>query len=204
MNRPVRSSVTGLILAGGRARRMDGQDKGLLNVNGSSMVSRIALQLEPQCADLAINANRNIEEYAATGYPVYADIIADFQGPLAGMLTGLSHIDTEWMITAPCDGPYVSKDYVSRMCCEIEAGKQGLAVAYGDNRLQPVYALIHESLAMDLEKFLNTGDRKIDRWFSRHDYAVVDFSDSMEMFENINTPEQLEAVCQSLLKGSSS
>jgi molybdopterin-guanine dinucleotide biosynthesis protein A len=199
---PERISVTGLILAGGRARRMDGVDKGLLEIGATTMVSRIAGQLQQQCAGLIINANRNREKYAALGHPVYPDVLPDYQGPLSGMYTGLSHISTEWMITAPCDGPFVADDYVTRMAGELQSRGCRLAVASCDTRLQPVYALMHISLREDLDEFLKTGERKIDRWYCRHDYAVVDFSHYAEMFENINTPQQLQDLCQLLQSNS--
>lgn len=186
--------ITGLILAGGRARRMGGQDKGLLLLQGEAMAQRIARALQAQCQHILINANRNIGDYEKMGYPVVSDQATGFQGPLAGMLTGLAHISTAWMVTAPCDGPFMATDYVQKMQQAVAANNHTIAVAACDDRLQPVYAMLHQSLRESLGAFLDSDERKIDKWYGQHDYTLVDFSDTPQMFENINTPEQLRAL----------
>ena len=186
--------MTTLILAGGMARRMGEQDKGLIKINGIPMVQHILNQLRPQCEKIFINANRNLDAYGEYGYPIISDIHDGFQGPLAGMHTGLENIQTEWMITVPCDGPILATDYCSRMISIAMIEKTKIAVAYLDERIQPVYVLLHQSLKQSLVEYLHSDDRKIDRWYAQHSFSKVDFSDSKEMFENINTPEQLEKI----------
>ena len=188
------NNVTGLILAGGLARRMEGQDKGLILFRGIGIAQRIAQQLHAQCESICINANRNASEYRKIGYEVFPDELPDYQGPLSGMLTGLKHVTTPWMITTPCDGPFVAADYVSRMKNSVDTNDHNIAVASCNGRLQPVYALLNQSLIKSLEMFLQSGERKIDKWYQQHLYSVVDFTDTPEMFENINTPEQLQAL----------
>ena len=117
------------------------------------------------------------------------------------MLSGLRRVTTEWMITVPCDGPFLNAHYVRRMFRLAASDSTRLAAARGGGRLQPVYALLHCSLAPSLESYLDRGERKIDRWFGQHDLSVVDFTDDPDMFENINTPEQLES-CKSRLAAS--
>ena len=191
--KPKSSNITGLILAGGQASRMQGQDKGLLTIKGTPFISVITNRLAPQCKALIINANRNIETYAATGYPIAEDTLSGFQGPLAGMLSGLKTMNTEWMITVPCDGPFLEKNYVHSMAAAI-SGDSVIAIAKANGRFQPVYTLIHNSLLPSLEQYLSSGERKIDRWIFQHNCSEVDFSDTPGMFENINTPEQLDQI----------
>jgi len=194
MQEETSNEVTGLILAGGMARRMEGRDKGLIPFRGVAIAQGIARQLNTQCGSICINANRNTAEYEKFGYTVFPDQLPDYQGPLSGMLTGLNHIATPWMITTPCDGPFVATDYVSRMRSAVDSSGYCIAVASCHDRLQPVYAMINRSIKQSLELFLESGERKIDKWYQQHEYSVVDFSDSPEMFENINTPEQLQAL----------
>ena len=85
-------NTAGLILAGGRAQRMGGQDKGLLQLNNHAMIEYVIAALSTQVATLMINANRNIQAYQQFGHPVIADQLTDFQGPLAGMVLSLIHI----------------------------------------------------------------------------------------------------------------
>ncbi|NKB76848.1 MAG: molybdenum cofactor guanylyltransferase [Gammaproteobacteria bacterium] len=176
------------------ARRMNGQDKGLIEYHGTPMVNGISNALENQCKNIMINANRNIERYKALGFDVFSDELKDYQGPLSGMYTALEKLKTNWLVTVPCDGPFIDAHYVHRMCQAVAQDRRQLAVASFDNRLQPVYALIHKDLRPSLGAFLETGERKIDRWYRQHSFSVVHFNDSQKMFININTPEQLTDV----------
>ncbi len=193
-----KSAITGLVLAGGQARRMGGVDKGLVNINGQTIVEKITRKLEEQCTNVIINANRNLELYRQLGHEVITDQTSGFQGPLAGMLSGLKSIRTEWLITAPCDGPFLSNTYASSMLNAAQSIGTPIAVAKDHERLQPVYTLLHVSTRDSLEAFLNSGERKIDRWFSEFKFAEVLITDCDDMFENINTPEQLE-ICRGKL-----
>lgn len=189
------TDVTGLILAGGKAQRMGGNDKGLTLFKNEPVAVSIAHQLAKQCGTVLINANRNRGEYGKLGYRVIPDTVEGFQGPLAGMYAGLESISSRWMISVPCDGPWIASDYVHRMQAAAERGNYSLAVAKCDGRLQPVHALIERSMLESLRAFLRGKDRKIDRWFVQHEYLEVDFSDYPRMFQNFNTPEQLREMC---------
>ncbi|MGU9958319.1 MAG: molybdenum cofactor guanylyltransferase MobA [Arenicellales bacterium WSBS_2016_MAG_OTU3] len=188
------SLVTAVVLAGGRARRMGGQDKGLLDIAGQMLVEHITTALEPQVDHIAINANRNVEQYAALGYPVWQDVVDDFQGPLAGMLTALKKSTDAFVLTLPCDGPIVASDLVWRMLAQQRLEDSDIVVAHNGERLQPVYCLLRTALVESLSQFLQSGERKIDNWFSQHGFAVCDFSDNPDMFLNANTPEELTAL----------
>ena len=194
-------NLTALVLAGGRARRMQGQDKGLLKINGKAMIGLILRQLEAQCENILINANRNLAEYQQYGYIVVPDQHPDFQGPLAGMYSGLIHTRTDWMITVPCDGPILAADYCNRMMEATSESARKIAVAYFQDRIQPVYVLLHRSLTDSLAACLHSGERKIDRWYQQHDFSRVDFSDNADMFENINTPDQLATISTKIRTG---
>ena len=81
--------ISAVILAGGKARRMGGQDKGLQILGKQSLIQHVINRLQPQIHDISINANRNQTKYAKFGFPVFSDELPDFQGPLSGMLTAL-------------------------------------------------------------------------------------------------------------------
>ena len=172
---------------------MNGQDKGLLKFNGETFVEIITRQLHPQCAAIMINANRNIARYEQLGFPVLRDQLTGFQGPLAGIFAGLKSIESKWLITVPCDGPYIDNDYVSKLATSIKPDTE-IVVASALGRLQPVYALIRRSLTSSLEEYLGSGERKIDKWYFKHQVETVVFEESTRMFENINTPEELTAL----------
>jgi molybdopterin-guanine dinucleotide biosynthesis protein A len=185
-----RGQITALVLAGGKSRRMGGQDKGLLPFGDSVLVGHVIAAIRPQVADVLISANRNQEAYAAFGCPVLADPLDGFQGPLAGFLAGLEAMQTDYLITLPCDGPLVADDLAMRLAGGFAApGDVDIAVAHDGTRLQPVYAMLHRRTLDSLRETLTSGERKIDRWYSRQKYVTVDFSDVVEQFENINTPD---------------
>lgn len=186
--------LTALILAGGRATRMGGRDKGLIEVDGKSFAELLAEQLAGQVDAILINANRNLELYRKIGFPVISDSLVDFQGPLAGMLSGLQSIESGWLLTVPCDGPTIPADYARRMLSMATKDGNLLAVASDGHRLQPVYALIHCDLAESLARFLDGADRKIDRWYAGHPFSAVSFADHNDMFVNVNRPEDLQKL----------
>jgi len=175
---------------------MGGEDKGLLEFNGIPLVEILLRQLQRQKVKIVINANRNLERYRAYGLPVISDQLDNYQGPLAGFASVMEQIDSGFMLTLPCDGPRLAADYVARFVERHNTSGAPICVAFDGKRLQPVHALIRSDLRPSLQRFLDSGERKIDRWYALHDYVQTDFSDCTEMFRNINTPEerqQLEA-----------
>ncbi len=190
-----RDDITGLILAGGRGSRMGGTDKGLQPFQGMPMVQHTLQRLAPQTGPLLINANRNPDRYAAFGVPVVADAIPDFAGPLAGMLAGLDRCRTAWMVTAPCDSPFLPADLVARMAQAIEAQGADMAVpvtvdADGRQRLQPVFCLMPATAASSLRAYVDAGNRKIESWVTSQRLVQVVFEDA-QAFANINTLDEL-------------
>ena len=194
-------NVTGVVLAGGKARRMGGIDKGLIEINNQAMIQYVLDVLKPQVHEILINANRNAAEYEKFGYPVVSDQLEDFQGPLAGMVTTMAKAKTKYICTCPCDGPLIAKDLVSRLHSALTTSSSdsySIAVAHDGNRMQPVYALLDCDLHDSLMNYLVSGERKIDRWFMQHHCLEVDFSDKQDCFININTPEDKLTITQRL------
>ena len=195
----VRERVTGVILAGGRATRMGGVDKGLVPINGRPMIAWVIDVLRPQVADVMINANRNHERYGEFGCPVIDDGDSEFRGPLAGMASAMRTAGTPYIAVVPCDSPLINEELVARLYAAVVSSGSPIAAAHDGERLQPVFALLACDLLADLAGYLDDGQRKIDRWYARHGYATVDFSDMAESFANINAPEDRSALEQSLV-----
>jgi len=185
--------VTGLILAGGLARRMGGGDKGLRLFRGKPMVAHAIERLAPQVDTLLINANQNRASYAALGYMVIADVIDGYAGPLAGLHAGLSACTTPLLVTAPCDSPFLPLDLVARLRAALADDTAQLAVARSGGWSQPVFALCRREVLDSLSAFLAAGGRKVDAWFTALTIVEVPFPDEAA-FANINTPEELERL----------
>jgi len=187
---PQTTRITGLVLAGGQARRMGGMDKGLVELAGQPMIAHVLAALEPQVGRILINANRNHDRYATFGYPVVADDMQGYLGPLAGVLSGLKAATTEFMLTVPCDSPLLAPDLAACLLAAIERGSGDIAVAHDGERLQPVFLLLRRELTASLEKFLAGGGRKIDAWLDRQRLAKADLRHRRESFVNVNDPAE--------------
>jgi molybdopterin-guanine dinucleotide biosynthesis protein A len=189
--------ITGLILAGGRATRMGGVDKGLQSHRGIPLAMFTLLRLQPQVGPVMINANRNLGAYEAMGVPVWPDAQADYPGPLAGMLAGLEHCETGWLLTVPCDTPNFPDDLAARLARAAAEADADIAMAAtredGVVQVQPVFCLLKAGLMESLVAFMHGGQRKIDRWTALHRCVEVVFDDAQAFF-NANTVAELQKL----------
>lgn len=190
------NQVTAIVLAGGMARRMGGVDKGWMELNGKPLIRHVLDIVKPQVGHCLINANRSMDAYGTLGMPVICDLEGDFQGPLMGIATGLFHAQTDWVLFAPCDSPYLPTELVSRMLQQAESEGADIAVAHDGKRLQPVVSLIKRELLPSVQATLAEGERKIDRWYAMHNMIEVDFSDHPDAFINVNRRDDLAELQQ--------
>lgn len=186
--------VTGVVLAGGLGRRMGGVDKGLQLLDGRPMVVHAIERLRPQVDELLINANQNLDRYAAFGHPVVADSIEGFAGPLAGLERGLATAAYPLVATVPCDSPFLPHDLVQRLCTALVAGSAELAVARTGSQPHPVFCICRRELHAHLAAYLAGGGRKIDHWYASLRVVEVDFGDEAAAFDNLNTTDELRAA----------
>lgn len=190
----VQDEITGVVLAGGRARRMGGVDKGLVALAGRPMVEHVVERLRPQVATLLINANRNHDVYSRLGYPVIADADGEFLGPLAGVCAAMGAASTRYLLTCPCDAPLLPLFLAERLYGACTEQGAEIAVAHDGDRLQPVFALLSTGLVDSLAGYLGEGGRKIDRWYESRRLATVDFSDASRAFVNVNDPGERDEL----------
>lgn len=192
-------TLTGLVLAGGQGRRMGGLDKGLIEIAGRPMIEHVLDALRPQVGTLLINANRNLERYAHYGCRVLSDSQAGYLGPLAGVASALAVVETDLLLTAPCDSPLLAPDLAACLGLALERQQADLAVAHDGERQQPVFLLLRRSLGADLDEYLAGGGRKIDQWLARHRLAEADLSHRRDSFINVNDPGERQRVEAMLL-----
>jgi molybdopterin-guanine dinucleotide biosynthesis protein A len=188
----------GVILAGGRATRMGGGDKGLRLLGGRPLLAHVIDRLAPQAGALAINANGDPVRLAAFGLPVIADSVTGHAGPLAGVLAGLDWAAAQGaraIVSAAADTPFFPRDLVARL--HAAAGVSGLALAAtpdADGRVwqHPTFGLWPVALRHDLRAALEGGLRKIVAWTDRHGAGTAVFDATpFDPFFNVNTPEEL-------------
>lgn len=188
----------GLVLAGGRARRMGAGDKAHIRIGGTTIIERVVACLKPQCRQLILNANGDPARFADVGLRVVADSVPDYAGPLAGVLAGLDWAaehapEIGWVVSAPCDCPFLPRDLVARLHrARIDAGMP-LACACSAQRRHPVVALWPVTLREDLRQALvGEGLRKIELWTARHGIAVAEWPAApVDPFFNVNTSDDV-------------
>jgi len=185
------TKVTGVILAGGLARRMNNQDKGLISFNGRPLVSYAIAAMAAVTDQLIINANRNIGHYQQFGWPVVADQTNSFDGPLAGVLTAMLHAENGILLVAPCDSPLIKSDHLQKLLSVRAEKDADVAVAFDGERLHPVFLAVKTVLKTDLQGYLDSGQRKLESWLQLQKMVKADFSDDLQLFINLNTMVQL-------------
>ena len=200
-----RNDITALVLAGGRGARMGGLDKGLQTFRSKPLALHALERIRPQVGGVMINANRHLPTYAAFGVPVWPDSMPDYPGPLAGFLTGLTHCDSPYLLTVPCDSPLFPADLAQRLSQAMEHSPADIAMALAPEtegkevvmRPQPVFCLLRVQLVDSLQAFIRGGGRKIDAWTAQHPSVLVAFDqpgDDPRAFCNTNTLEELHAL----------
>lgn len=185
--------VTGVVLAGGLARRMNKQDKGLMLYHNRPMVSYAVEAISEVTDTVFINANRNKDQYMQFGCEVISDQTDSFNGPLAGIFSAMSHAKTDKLLIMPCDSPLIKATHLQKLLQAL-TDDVDIAVAFDGERLHPVFLALKTSLKNSLNAYLQAGDRKIDLWLQQHSLVKVDFSNNTEVFLNINTLSELDAL----------
>lgn len=186
--------ITGIIIAGGLGKRMGSANKGLQLLYGKPMLVHILNCIEPQVGSVMINVNHNIDAYAVFQKPSIQDSFPDYMGPLAGIHAGLMHCKTEYLLSVPCDTPYLPNDLVAQLSLIMNQDNVDMAIACTNENAQikthPIICLMKTSVRPHLEKFLQQGGKKVQAWQAELNAKQVVFSDE-NAFRNINHAEEL-------------
>lgn len=200
--------LTGLILAGGQARRMQADlqladdrmgaaiDKGLLDLRGEPLVAHARRFLLPHVQTLLISANRNEQAYASYGKVIADDVtLGSGLGPLAGIERALATARTPWLLVLPVDVVNLPPDLAPALLGAADALAAPIAYARTAERAHPLCMVLHVDMADSLRSYLMAGDRKVQLWQNRHQAAPVQFQGD-DIFFNINTPDDLRYASQ--------
>lgn len=184
---------------------MGGVDKGLQLYRGQALVTHSLQRLQAQdwgpAQYLGISANRNMQDYAALGFPVWADERPGYGGPLEGILSSLHHgvalhPAMHYLLILPCDTPYVPLDLASRLSGTLGATQGHVAAARANGRTHPLACLLSTHLATDLRAYLDSGQRKVQTWLEACEVRWVDFDAPAypsNAFDNVNSLADLSA-----------
>jgi len=191
-------TVAALILAGGKASRIGGGDKPLLEVGGDTMMSRIVTALRDEVAAIAISANGDLGRFAEFRLPVLPDGQFAGEGPLAGVLAGLDWagpIGASALLTVPGDMPFVPRGLASTL-------SPPPACAASNGRAHHLVALWPVGCRDELRALLSAPGRRDVGHFAQHiGMRRVDFPVAKwDAFMNVNTPEDL-TVARAIAEG---
>lgn len=191
---PSSTEVAGVILAGGRSRRMGGGDKGLLDLCGRSLLAHVIGRLAPQVGAMVLNTNGDPARFESLGLPVAPDSLPGRPGPLAGVLAGLDWAHAEGyhqIVTAAGDTPFLPPDLVARLSAAAP-GRPVVLAASSDGALHPVFGLWSVELRKALRADIASGARRVGDWAMARGAVPVMFEDAAgDPFFNVNTPEDL-------------
>ena len=182
-------TITAIILAGGKGRRMDYLDKGLVTYQGKPLIQHAIEKIEPQVQNIIISYNRNEAEYKKLPYPSVIDVTQDYLGPLLGILSCRHLIKSEFFFVMPCDMPRLPGNIVSALCEKLDTSD--LCIAHDGVRMQPLLFVAKTQLIESIKDYLDGGGRSVKKWIKSKDHVTVDFSSQLPAFWNINETSQL-------------
>ena len=188
MNKITKNEITAVILAGGQALRMNGEDKGLIVFRELPLITHVVNVTKPKVSQILISANRNFEEYANFG-EVISDDLEGYQGPLAGISKALKVCSTPYLLVLPCDSPLIDEALIDSLIEKMEISKVDICVAHDGSIMHATFALMQTKLEKSLEGFLEEGGRKMALWYRQHSLERIDVSSHLEVLTNINRPE---------------
>ncbi|MBU1665455.1 MAG: molybdenum cofactor guanylyltransferase [Gammaproteobacteria bacterium] len=186
--------VSAIILAGGLARRFRGEDKGLIELARRPLAAWVAERLRGHVAEVLLNANRNLAGYAALGYPVVADHLPGNLGPLSGLLAAARTAQQEWLLTVPCDAPFLPLDLGIHLHAQALANDVPMVRAADETGTHYAVMLMHRSLLADLDLYVQSGGRQVRAWQEMHPVETVVFSGDPYAFLNVNSPDDLRTA----------
>lgn len=189
-----RNKIWGLVLAGGRGSRVQGQDKGLLLWRGKPLISYVLNSVCNQVDQTLISCNRNLEQYSTLGYTCIPDLSPGYEGPLSALRAVLPRLtDTvDYIFVAPCDSPEIPEDIVSRLCSTGDRDK--IRYVHDGQRDQYLIALIPVPLLVTVEDYLQNSRRSVAGWYEQADAQAMDFSDCQSSFSNMNSMEDFGTI----------
>jgi molybdopterin-guanine dinucleotide biosynthesis protein A len=191
--------ATGAVMAGGKSSRL-GRDKALLTLDGETLLERAVRTLREVTADqLVIGPSERSDQAAGAG--VYPDLYPS-SGPLGGIYTALRFAAHPLVMVVACDMPFLNGSLLRYLLSL--ADDYDVVLPRPDGRGEQLHAVYRSTCEPAIERQLEGGDFKIDRFFDRVRVRAVDagelrqFDPELRSFRNVNTPEDW-AETQALL-----
>ena len=188
---PCFSSLSVVILAGGQGKRVGARQKALLPYQGKPLLSWVVQGLAEKKLPILLNVNSQDSAYQSYDLPQFSDQYQGFLGPLAGMQAAWGNVTTDWIVFVPCDNPSLPNHLIERLLQAYSRHPAPLVAVHDGQRVQPLYLLMHRSMASKLRQALEQSHLSVSRWIQENPHVLADFSDQSQSFKNINILESL-------------
>ena len=190
-----KDDISAIILAGGQGRRLGGKNKGLLDIEGETFVTRLLSNLSTQTKTQIISANNDISQYQQLNRTVIQDKNKNYQGPLSGIISCQAEIHTDLILTVPCDSPLIPTNLTEKLLLVYNQNpKTRLCVVHDGERRQNLLMLFHRDLLENMQQYFQAGNRKVQTWIKQQNYSDVDFSKQAINFTNINNESDMNRL----------
>jgi len=189
-----KNKISGLILAGGLSKRMNGEFKALIQLDNIPLIAQVTSRLNPQVDELLISANQDHQQLLQYSNKVFSDSMEGHLGPLAGILTAFEKMQYDHLLVVPCDSPLLPLNLAAKLLMACIKQDAKVSVAHDGEHLQPIFCLLHHSLKDSLQQYLSSGERRLGKWLQQNHAISVDFSEQKRAFYNINQPQDLDAL----------
>lgn len=193
--------ITGIILAGGRSRRM-GENKSLLRLNGKAMIEFAIEAVRPLCSEVVISSDYPVYDF--TGCRVWPDEIRN-QAPIVGIYSCLKRSETEVNIILSCDMPLINSHVMEYLLAN--SAESDITVPVHENgMIEPMCGIYKKSATGILKTCIEEGNFSMNGSIRKANHRLVSIDNllpffSEKLFRNINTPSDFEEVSSYLLPG---
>jgi len=185
--------ITAVILAGGKASRMEGLDKGLVKLANKALIEYVINTIQQHVDQILISANRNIDQYQQFGFPVISDDKNEYNGPLSGICEALKRCNSKYLLVLPCDCPFIEVDIIEKLYKSAEKNNSDVVLIHDGQFLQPLFSLISKNALPSLEECIAAKNFKVKQWMTEQKHSIIKDNRTM-MFFNINNKNDLESA----------
>jgi molybdopterin-guanine dinucleotide biosynthesis protein A len=199
--------LTGVILAGGQNRRMDGRSKAQLSLNGESLIERQIRIMQTICSEIIIVSRdkKDFTPFLDQGIKLQEDEIPG-KGPLSGMHSAFAKSANKDIWVTACDMPYISAkaaEFMTRMKLDLQCSA---VIPLVDNRIHPLHGIYDKHCMPVIETLLKAGNYKVMAMLETVHSEILDAAVFVEQqidlrfVTNINTLEEYEQILTKHLK----
>ena len=196
----MKPAVTGIILAGGKSKRM-GENKALLKLGNDTLIGHVIRRIRPITDELLL-ITKNPDEYAHLGLAMHEDIVPH-AGALGGIHAGLTYSSHETVLCVGCDTPFLVPDLLTHLITVLGQYDAVMPYTYADHEnkkstLQTLCAVYAKRCLPIVAQMLKESELRVHALPERANVLCLSpeiwnsFDSEGISFFNVNTPADFE------------